>query len=85
MAGVRPKMTEEEFMALPDDGYKDELVGGETRAAPANFEHDVIGDRIIALLMPYARGRGFVAGAQAGFRMRSDNIRCRVEELFSLE
>jgi Uma2 family endonuclease len=29
-----------------------------------------------ALLMPYAKGRGYIAGSQAGFRMLSGNIRC---------
>jgi Uma2 family endonuclease len=68
-------MTEAEFMRLPSDG-KYELVDGEPIKVPANFLHDVIGGNLAGLLRPYTRGRGFVANAQAGFRMRNGNIRC---------
>ena len=69
-------MTEEEFLRLPDDGRKYELVGGEAKVVPAGFEHDIIGATVIALLRPHAKGRGFIAGSQAGFRMTSHNVRC---------
>lgn len=75
MATVRTRMTEAEFMRLPDDGRKYELVDGEAREVSAGHEHDAIGANIIALLMPFARGRGVLAGSQAGFRMTSGNIR----------
>src|SRR5207253_8420969 len=42
----------------------------------AGVEHDVIGLHIGVLLAPFARGKGFLAGSQAGFRMHSANIRC---------
>lgn len=76
MALTKTPMTEEEFMRLPDDGHKHELVNGEVKIVPASFEHNVIGAHIIALLTPYARGRGVIASSQAGFRMTNRNIRC---------
>ena len=68
-------MTEEEFMRMPDDGRKYELVDGEAKEVPGGVEHDVIGAHLIVLLHPFVRGRGFLAGSQAGFRMQSRNIR----------
>jgi Uma2 family endonuclease len=69
-------MTEEEFLRLPDDGRKYELIDGEIREVLATFEHDTIGANIIARLMPAARGKGVLASSQAGFRMTGGNIRC---------
>lgn len=76
MAIARARMTEDEFLRLPDDGRKYELVDGERKEVPANVEHDGIGANIIALLMPYTRRRGILCSSQAGFRMTSGNIRC---------
>jgi hypothetical protein len=39
------KLTEAEFMRLPDDGRKYELVDGEAKEAPTSFLHGVIGMR----------------------------------------
>lgn len=75
MAVVARKLTEEEFLRLPDDGRKWELVDGEAKEVPAGFEHDVIALHVGVMLAPYAKGKGFVAGSQAGFRMASGNIR----------
>ncbi|MBI3945832.1 MAG: Uma2 family endonuclease [Armatimonadetes bacterium] len=75
MAIATDRMSEQEFLHLPDDGRKWELVDGEAKEVPAGFEHDVIGANVIALLAPHARGKGFVAGSQAGFRMVTGNIR----------
>lgn len=69
------RMTEEEFLRLPHDGHKWELVNGEAQEVPAGYEHDIIAGTILSLLRPYARGHGFVAGSQAGFRMVNGNIR----------
>lgn len=76
MALVKPRMTEEEFLRLPDDGCKYEFVDGEAKVVPTNFEHDMIGAIIIAYLMPFAKGRGGVTTGQTGFRMVGGNIRC---------
>lgn len=75
MAVARYRITEDEFLRLPDDGRKYELVGGEVKEVPAGFEHDVIGMTVGAYLRAAARGRGYVAGSQAGFRMYNGNIR----------
>ena len=75
MAIVKPRMTEEQFMRLPDDGRKYELVDGEVKEVPGGVEQDVIGIHVGVLLTPFTRGRGYLAGSQAGFRMRGGNIR----------
>lgn len=72
---VRRRMTEEEFLRLPDDGRKWELVDGEAKEVPAGHKHDAIGIQVAVLLKPFARGRGVLAGSQAGFRMASGNVR----------
>ncbi len=66
---------EEEFMHLPRDGRKWELIDGEAKEVPAGHEHDAIGIQVAVLLKPFVRGRGVLAGSQAGFRMASGNIR----------
>lgn len=75
MAIAKPRLSEEAFLRLPDDGRKYELVDGEVKEVPAGVRHDIIGMTVGALLRPAARGHGFVAGSQAGFRMRSGNLR----------
>lgn len=76
MAVVKHRLTEEEFLCLPDDGRKYELVDGEAKVVPTNFEHDMIGAIIISYLMQHAKGHGAVTTGQTGFRMASGNIRC---------
>lgn len=72
----RQPLTEEEFLHLPDDGRKYELVDGEAKIVPATVRHDEIGARVIFLFYPYTRGRGALCSSQAGFRMQGGNIRC---------
>ncbi len=70
------RLTEEEFMRLPDDGRKYELVCGEAKEVPAGFEHDVIGMKLGAKMLECPSSRkGYVAGSQAGFRMVNGNVR----------
>lgn len=69
------RMTEEQFMRLPRDGRKWELVEGRAKEVPTGVEHDVIGGNIVILLGPHVKGRGFVTLSQAGFRMTDGNIR----------
>ena len=69
------RMTEQEFLRLPQDG-KYELVEGEAKRVPAAHEHDIIGAVVIYWLTPASIGRGYIASAQAGFRMKDGNIRC---------
>jgi Uma2 family endonuclease len=72
---MRRIITEEEFLNWPRDGRRWELVDGEAKEVPAGHEHDAIGMQVAVLLKPFVRGQGVVAGAQAGFRMRTGNIR----------
>lgn len=69
------RVTEEEFMRLPQDG-KYELVDGEVRKVPANHIHDIIGARLILRLGPFVENIGYLASSQAGLRMTNKNIRC---------
>ncbi len=69
------RMTEADFLRLPEDGHKYEFVDGEAREVPTSFDHDVIGAMIVYRLMPFAAGRGFVTLSQAGFRMTGGNLR----------
>ena len=69
-------MTEEELMALPDDGYLYELVNGLVAGKPAaSFRAGAIAANIVFLLARYVRGRGVMTCGKAGFRMANGNIR----------
>ncbi|MBV9850359.1 MAG: Uma2 family endonuclease [Armatimonadetes bacterium] len=59
---TQSRMTEEEFLCLPDDGRKWELVNGEAKEVPTSYEHDIIGITVAALLRPYAKGIGLSRG-----------------------
>ena len=77
MAVAPTRMTEEEFLNLPEDGHKYELVEGEARVvSPLYLEHEELVTHLIALLHPFTRKRGRLYGSSAGFRMASGNIRC---------
>lgn len=71
---VRP-MTEAEFVRLPDDGRKWELVDGGAKEVPTSFLHGQIIFLLSQLLGPFLRGRGGISLGQAGFRMRCGNVR----------
>ena len=71
----RKKLTEEEFLRLPDDGRKYELVDGEAIEVPAGVEHDAIVMRLGILLYPFAKDVGVLCASSAGFRMVTGNIR----------
>ncbi|MFN3423038.1 MAG: Uma2 family endonuclease, partial [Armatimonadota bacterium] len=67
--------TEEEFLRLPDDGRKYELVDGEAKEVLAGVRHDAIVMHIGFLMYPFARKVGVLAASSAGFRMVTGNIR----------
>lgn len=69
-------MTEQEFMRLPNDGRKFELVDGEVKELPASFKHDQLVIRLARLIGDAGDAYGILVGSQAGFRMRDGNIRC---------
>src|SRR4051812_33643926 len=65
--------TDEELMALPEDGLKRELVNGEIVMSPAGANHgDIVTVMIIALgSFVYKFKLGRVFDGQTGFRMHS--------------
>lgn len=73
---TKTRMTEDEFLRMPDDGGKWELVNGEPKEVPTSTEHDAVGVQLILLLGPQAKGNGAMTMSQAGFRMTDGNIRC---------
>jgi len=75
IAPPHQKITEEEFLRLPDDGRKWELVNGELEEVPTRFDHDQLIVNLVALLVPLLRGKGAMTTGQAGFRMKNGNIR----------
>jgi Uma2 family endonuclease len=75
VTAVKRRLTEEEFLRLPDDGRKYELVEGEAREVPAGVLHDAIVMRIGFLMYPSAQKVGFLAASSAGFKMVTGNIR----------
>jgi Uma2 family endonuclease len=62
-------MTAEDLEAMPDDGYRYELVRGELiRMAPANFEHLEVTGNLIAEVGTFVKKRGLgVVGGEGGF------------------
>lgn len=74
--GVTQKlMTWQEFMALPHDGQRHELVRGEVvTMPPAHTNHGYYGGNIAAALHVHVKARklGRVYGAEAGYLLESD-------------
>jgi len=74
-APARPssQWTDEELMALPDDGYKRELVNGKIIISPAGSRHGRIILRLSSALTIYVERNklGGTFDGQTGFRMRS--------------
>jgi len=77
-APARPssEWTDEELMALPDDGFKRELVNGEIVMSPAGLNHGDIINVLSAALTTFALERklGRTFDGQTGFRMRSQDL-----------
>jgi Uma2 family endonuclease len=70
--------TEEELQALPDNGYKYELVDGELVMSPKNnFEHESLCARLFLALANFnhARHLGAVRGSNLGCWMHNRNCR----------
>jgi Uma2 family endonuclease len=76
MSITKLRLTEAEFLRLPDDGRKYELVHGEVKEVPTGYYHDEIVAELIGLMRPHAKLKGRLASSNAGFRMRNGNIRC---------
>jgi Uma2 family endonuclease len=70
------KLTEEEFMALPDDGRKYELVDGEVKEVPTGGRHGELELSISWMLKAAAKSAGGrLFGPSTGFQMAGGNIR----------
>jgi Uma2 family endonuclease len=74
---TRRLATEEDLLAMPEDGRKYELVDGEIRASPAGDRHSAVALRLGARLLAFVEEQrlGHVMGADAGFRLPSGNVR----------
>jgi Uma2 family endonuclease len=69
----RKEWTDEELMALPQDGKKYELLGGNLVMSPTGFQHGYIASRLVAALLDHALKHrvGIVVDSSTGFRMRN--------------
>jgi len=68
-------LSEAEFLRLPDDGRKYELVDGEAKEVPTGFEHGVLAIRRAAQLLVHVHPWGYVCDSSTGFRMANGRIR----------
>jgi Uma2 family endonuclease len=71
------RATEADLLAMPRDGQKYELVGGEIRMSPAGFRHGQVCVKLILRLGAFVEERrlGFVVDSSTGFRMPTGNVR----------
>ena len=69
--------TDEELMALPEDGYKRELVGGEIEMTMGGALHGFVGARLGARLGGFVKdaGLGWVFAGNTGWRLPNGNLR----------
>ncbi len=74
---TRRLATEEDLLAMPEDGRKYELVDGEIRVSPAGDRHSAVAVRLAARLLAFvdAHRLGHIMGADAGFRLPGGNVR----------
>lgn len=71
---VKALMTADEFLRLPDDGVRRELVYGEViEMTPGGTKHSMVGLRVAArLATAMGDGAGLVVGADCGFVLSQD-------------
>ncbi len=69
----RKEWTDAALMALPCNGRKHELLGGELVVSPTGFEHGYLALRLASAIMTFALARrlGIVVDSSTGFRMKS--------------
>ena len=77
MATPARRATEDDLRAIPDDGWKRELVDGEIVVSPAGFRHGVVSVRLSARLLAFveAQDLGYVVESSTGFRLPGGNVR----------
>ncbi len=70
--------TDEELMALPDDGFKYELIDGEIVGSEKKFRHGRICFKLMVELEPAAEKSrsGIVVASSTGFRMSNGDVLC---------
>ena len=64
--------TDEALMALPRNGQKHELLGGELVVSPTGVQHGYIASRLLAALLEFALKHrlGLVVDSSTGFRLK---------------
>ena len=84
MTTTLQRSTASELYAMPDDGFRYELVKGELRKmSPSGSEHGAIIINISVLLAQYVRAKklGVCFGAETGFKIASDPDTVRAPDL----
>ncbi|MDT7807814.1 MAG: hypothetical protein QOJ70_1627 [Acidobacteriota bacterium] len=84
MSMTLQRSTADELFAMPDDGFRYELVKGELRRmSPSGSEHAVIIGKLTMRLGQHveANNLGLYFGAEAGFKIASDPDTVRAPEL----
>ncbi|MBV9928621.1 MAG: Uma2 family endonuclease [Acidobacteria bacterium] len=82
MTQTLQRSTASELFAMPDDGFRYELVKGELRKmSPSGGEHGAVIFNLTGLLAPHIKviGQGF--GAETGFKIASDPDTVRAADL----
>ena len=84
MTTTLQRSTASELFAMPDDGFRYELVKGELRKmSPAGTEHGAIVWNLSGMLAPHIKaenlGQGF--GAETGFKIASDPDTVRAADI----
>ncbi len=69
----RKEWTDEALMALPRDGQKYELLGGELVVSPTGFQHGYLASRLVSAITAFALKHrlGVVVDSSTGFRLKS--------------
>jgi Uma2 family endonuclease len=69
----KKEWTDEALMALPRDGRKHELLGGELTVSPTGFQHGYLALRLATAMMSFALKHrlGLVVDSSTGFRMKN--------------
>jgi Uma2 family endonuclease len=76
---TRRVATEEDLLAMPEDGNRYELVDGEIRVSPgAGNRHGLVVSKLTARLVGFVDEHhlGYVLAGDSGFRLPSKNVRC---------
>jgi Uma2 family endonuclease len=84
MTTTLQRSTASELYAMPDDGFRYELVKGELRRmSPAGWEHGVIVVNVTLLLGQHVKTNnlGACSGAETGFKIASDPDTVRAPDL----